>query len=270
MDKPLIDWFTVVAQIINFLVLVYLLKRFLYGKILQVMDEREQKIAARLAEAGTRQEEAGRVLLEYQNQVKEFDTQRESHLTKMREEVEQQRKELLRKIREEVDLDRVRWYEQLSEEQKEFLAEFGQQISAGVLSIARQTLAELAEVDLEEHFTGVFLKRLRELPGEERQKLLHSITESEAPLVVESAFEIPEPLREKILQVLHEVVPDVQDMRFVRNPAFLCGIGLSSVDYKLAWETNHYLETLTGKLKDAVSERVSPKGEAAERIEHTA
>jgi len=36
----LIDWFTVIAQIINFLVLVYLLKRFLYGPIIRVIDER--------------------------------------------------------------------------------------------------------------------------------------------------------------------------------------------------------------------------------------
>ena len=46
-----IDWLTVVAQIVNFLVLVYLLKRFLYGPILQAMDDRQAGIAARLQEA---------------------------------------------------------------------------------------------------------------------------------------------------------------------------------------------------------------------------
>ena len=54
----LIDWFTVLAQIINFLVLVYLLKRFLYGRIIRAMDERERKIALRLEEAQGRKEEA--------------------------------------------------------------------------------------------------------------------------------------------------------------------------------------------------------------------
>ena len=47
----LIDWFTVCAQIVNFLVLVALLKHFLYGPILRAMDAREQTIAGRLAEA---------------------------------------------------------------------------------------------------------------------------------------------------------------------------------------------------------------------------
>jgi F-type H+-transporting ATPase subunit b len=54
----LIDWFTVCAQIVNFLVLVALLKHFLYGPILRAMDAREQTIADRLAEAEQRRHAA--------------------------------------------------------------------------------------------------------------------------------------------------------------------------------------------------------------------
>ena len=46
-----IDWFTVVAQIVNFLTLVGLLKKFLYGPIIRAMDDRERRIASRLEEA---------------------------------------------------------------------------------------------------------------------------------------------------------------------------------------------------------------------------
>ncbi len=51
----LIDWFTVVAQAINFLILVWLLQRFLFKPILGAIDEREKGIAAQLA-AGRGQE----------------------------------------------------------------------------------------------------------------------------------------------------------------------------------------------------------------------
>src|SRR5450631_3657146 len=47
----LIDWFTVGAQILNFLVLVWLLKRFLYKPILNAIESREKRIAAELAAA---------------------------------------------------------------------------------------------------------------------------------------------------------------------------------------------------------------------------
>ena len=46
----LINWFTVLAQAINFLILVWLLKRFLYKPILHAIDEREKGIATQLAD----------------------------------------------------------------------------------------------------------------------------------------------------------------------------------------------------------------------------
>ena len=40
-----IDWFTVFAQVINFLILVWLLKQFLYKPILNAIEARENKVA---------------------------------------------------------------------------------------------------------------------------------------------------------------------------------------------------------------------------------
>jgi F-type H+-transporting ATPase subunit b len=48
----LIDWFTVAAQIVNFLILVWLLKHFLYKPILDAIDAREKRIAAERYEEG--------------------------------------------------------------------------------------------------------------------------------------------------------------------------------------------------------------------------
>ena len=54
----LINWFTVVAQIVNFLILVFLLKYFLYDRVIRAMDQREQRIQQRLQEAEEKKQEA--------------------------------------------------------------------------------------------------------------------------------------------------------------------------------------------------------------------
>jgi hypothetical protein len=60
-SKPmLIDWFTVGAQALNFLILVWLMKRFLYKPILHAIDAREKRIAAELADADAKKAEAKR------------------------------------------------------------------------------------------------------------------------------------------------------------------------------------------------------------------
>jgi len=46
-----IDWFVFFAQIVNFLLLVWLLKKFLYGRIINAIDTREAKIKATFEEA---------------------------------------------------------------------------------------------------------------------------------------------------------------------------------------------------------------------------
>ena len=54
----LIDWFTVIAEIVNFLVLVALLKHFLFGRLVAAIDAREERIAARLREAEQKNQDA--------------------------------------------------------------------------------------------------------------------------------------------------------------------------------------------------------------------
>ena len=54
----LIDWFTVGAQVLNFLILVWLLKHFLYKPILNAIDAREKRIASELADADAKKTEA--------------------------------------------------------------------------------------------------------------------------------------------------------------------------------------------------------------------
>ena len=49
----LIDWFTVVAQLINFLVLVWLLQRFLFKPVKAIVAKRKEERGA------TREEKAG-------------------------------------------------------------------------------------------------------------------------------------------------------------------------------------------------------------------
>ena len=78
----LIDWFTVGAQALNFLILVWLMKRFLYKPILHAIDEREKRIAAELANADVKKAEAEKERDDFQHKNAEFDQQRAALMTK--------------------------------------------------------------------------------------------------------------------------------------------------------------------------------------------
>lgn len=62
----LFDWFTVGAQVLNFLVLVWLMKRFLYKPVLDAIDAREKRIAQSLADAALKDAAAQKERDEFQ------------------------------------------------------------------------------------------------------------------------------------------------------------------------------------------------------------
>jgi F-type H+-transporting ATPase subunit b len=144
-----IDWFTVSAQIINFLILVFLLKKFLYGPIIRAMDKREEKIAGRLNDAGQKQEEAQKEIKRYRKKNEDFESQRAEMLAEAKTAAEQQEKQLIAMARKEIDDVRARWLEAVSQEKEAFLGNLRKKMAAEIYSIARKVFTDLADMSLD-------------------------------------------------------------------------------------------------------------------------
>ncbi|MEO8156065.1 MAG: F0F1 ATP synthase subunit B, partial [Rhizobacter sp.] len=72
----LIDWFTVGAQALNFVVLVWLMKRFLYQPVLDSIAAREKRIADQIAQAAAQEAQAAAERKTFEDKNKAFDQQR--------------------------------------------------------------------------------------------------------------------------------------------------------------------------------------------------
>src|ERR1700689_4732222 len=99
----LINWFTVGAQLINFLILVWLLKRFLYKPILNAIDAREKGIATQLAEANAKMAEAQQERATFQQKNEAFDQEQAALRKKVTDEANAERQRLLDEGRKEAD-----------------------------------------------------------------------------------------------------------------------------------------------------------------------
>ena len=114
----LIDWFTVIAQVINFLILVWLLKRFLYRPVLDAIDAREKRIASALADADAKKTEAEQERDAFQHKNEAFDQQRAALLSQATDEAKAERLRLLDAARQESDSLRAKRQEALISEQQ--------------------------------------------------------------------------------------------------------------------------------------------------------
>ena len=186
-----IDWFTVVAQAINFLILVWLLKRFLYKPILHAIDEREKGIANQLAEAEAKKAEAQKERDDFQHKNEEFDHERAALLKKVTDEAAAERQHLLDEARKDADSLRAKRQEALRNEQRNLSQEIIRWTQREVFGIARKTLADLATASLEEQMSEAFVVRLRALSGAAKEQLAAALKSSPHSVRVCSAFDLP-------------------------------------------------------------------------------
>lgn len=239
-----IDWFTVIAQIINFLFLVWLLKRFLYGPILKAVDERELRVTSQLKKAEMEIADASRLQDELTKKNEDFDRAREGMMTQTKEEVEQQRNTLLEDARKEAGDLRLRLEEAVRAEQEQAEKEHMQRIGQEVFAITEKTLNDLANMGLGDQMILVFTKRLLSLKNDQVRELQAALNKQSGPLLVRSAFELNRDQRTSLTDTLKQVLAKEVTLRFDVEPALIAGIELVTNGYAVSWNISEYLSSL--------------------------
>jgi len=240
----LIDWFTVGAQALNFLILVWLFHRFLYKPILNAIDAREKRIAGELADAAAKKAEAEKERDEFQNKNKAFDEQRAALLGKAAEDAKADRERLIGEARKDAESLRAGQATALRNDQTRLGNEVTRIARDEVFAIARKTLADLATASLEERVGEVFTRRLREMDSATKEILGSALKTSSEPAILKSAFDLPADQKAAIQNALNETFSADIRLRFETAPDAICGIELTANGQKLAWSIADYLKSL--------------------------
>lgn len=246
----LIDWITVGAQIINFLILVYLLKRFLYGRVLQVMDERQKKLSAEFSVAKATQAEAEEERRTFKEKNAEFTEQREELLNQIRKEAEQEKQTLLKDVRREVEEQRTRWAGSLQQEKKEFISQLRDRTTREIIQISGKALQSLGNLSLEQAVAEVFIQRVKSVPEDVWESVRSSIWTEGANnfLTVRRSFEQPAEQQEKIRTLLQHKIGSEISIQFEVLPESSWGMELRIGGNRIAWTLDDYLEELQEKV----------------------
>jgi F-type H+-transporting ATPase subunit b len=254
-----IDWFTVVTQAINFLILVWLLKRFLYKPILHAIDQREKGIANQLAEAEAKKAEAQKERDDFQHKSEAFDQESAALLKKVTDEAAAERQHLLDDARKDADSLRAKRQEALRNEHDNLSQEITRWTQKEVFSIARKTLADLATASLEEKMSEAFVARLRALSGAAKEQLAAALKSSQHPVRVCSAFDLPSAQRSAIESAVKEAFATDIQIQFETSPELVSGIELSTNGQKVAWSIADYLATLAKSAGELLHDDAKPK-----------
>src|SRR5664279_6447452 len=255
----LIDWFTVGAQALNFLILVWLMRRFLYKPILHAIDEREKRVATELANADAKKAEAQKEHAEFDRKNAEFDQQRAALLSKATGEAEAERQRLLDEARKAAVALSSKRQETLRNEEHDLHQAIRRRTQGEVLAIARKALTDLATSSLEERFGEVFTRRLRAMDGQAKADLGNALRTASGTALVRSAFDLPPEQRATVQNALNETFSAEIHLRFETAPDLVSGIELTANGQKVAWSIAHYLASLEKDVGELLKEKTKPE-----------
>lgn len=263
-----IDWFTFAAQIVNFLVLLALLRRFLYQPVLGVMRRRREEIEKRLDEAASARREAEEQSKRLEEEKRDLEEKRNELLEEAREEAQQRRRQLLDEARSEVEEARERWRRDLQREREAVIRALRSGALEQGTTVARRCLEDLASADLEAEVVDEFLKRMDDLPKDERDAMANALQEDGEGLVIRSAHELSEGQRNRLAEKVCLVTgTDDCEVRFETDSDLVLGLELEAHGRMLGWSADKYLEQLA---EDASQESVSQLLETAEASDSSA
>jgi F-type H+-transporting ATPase subunit b len=254
----LIDWFTVGAQAVNFIILVWLLKRFLYKPILNAIDAREKRIATELAAADAREAQTRKSQDEFDDKNRKFDQDRNALMTKATLEINAEHDRLLDDARKAADALLSEQRTAARNDAAALMYQMMRLAAAEVFDVARRALGDLASMTLEERLGEIFTRRLREMKPEAKQVLDLALRAPQAAAIVRSRFSLAAQERATIQNALNETFAAEIRLAFETVSDSVCGIELTVGGQKLSWTIAGYLGALEEKALALINAQIKP------------
>jgi F-type H+-transporting ATPase subunit b len=243
----LIDWFTVIAQVVNFLVLVLLLRWLLYRPVLRIMRQRQEAIEAEWSSARQQQAAARQSEDHFRRQSQELEQLRSERLAAMHAELAEEKQQLLQGLRSDLSQQRREWQEQLQQEIASSQTALSQTLARQVIRAVRQLLSQVAGAELETQLVAAFADRLSQL---DPASLAPGLGGDAAPLAAEvrTSFELSATQQQQLQALLLQRLPGPLTVTFALAPDLLCGLELRLPGQTIGWTLAQDLQGLQDRL----------------------
>ena len=243
-----IDLFTFIAQIVNFIILVLLLNRFLFGPVSKAMAAREKKIADEAAEAQRKNAEAGGLADKSLELLKKQEQDADRAMAEARAAADAAKQEMLGMAKKETDDARRLWHEALAAEKRNFLDGLRRRSGGFAAALAERAVRDLADEELSARITDVFIARIRGLDEKKASEFSGAIQKAKGKPAISGTFEVPADEREKIISAIKDRLGYGGGITFETDPVQVCGLELKIDGFRISWTIRDYLEGMEEEL----------------------
>ena len=245
------DWTTFTLEIINFLILVWILKRFLYRPILGVIAQRRAGVEKMMADAKRIGAEAGELKQRCERELAQWEKDKETAQARLREELAAERGRLMAALETEIAEERERRRVLDERRERDFRRAVEEQGIAQGVAFSARLLGRVATPELEARLYALLLEDLRGLRAEDRRAMAEAAAASGLQLEVQSAFALDEDRRAELARALAEATGKTLPVEYRENPELLAGFHVSIGPWILHANLRDELKFFSGALRYA-------------------
>jgi len=219
-----LNWSTFVLEIINFLVLVWILKRFLYKPVLDVIAARRKSIEDQLAESKSLREEAEALKQQYTGRLSEWEDEKRRTREALAHDIEQERARRLADMQSDIEREQEKARVAEARRQAEARREIERQALAQGAAFSSRLLGQAAGPELEDRLLSLLIDGLSGLPQQRLSQLRERWGDPERLIDVTSAFTLSDSQRQRLTEAIRATVGASATLRFDQDEALVAGL----------------------------------------------
>lgn len=222
-----LSWSTFVLEIINFLVLVWILKRFLYKPVLEVIARRRAGIEKTRADAEALHTDAEKLQEQYEGRLADWSKKRQQAREALSHELEAERTRKIAELQTELEQEREKARVAEASRQADALRKVEETALVQAAKFATRLLEQAAGADTEARLVELVITELSQLPTERIAAMRNSYGQAPDAIVVVSAFPLAEDQRRRLEQALLTLTALNIPLRFEQNSDLLAGVRIT-------------------------------------------
>lgn len=238
-----LDWTIVVAQVANFLILVWLLRRFLYIPVRNAMTAREERLAAERRQARDQIAAARAEAAAYRDKIAVLEANKEAILAEAIKRAEQERARRLESAAEEVEAARTALYQRLEEERMALEARIKEDLVREACAAAGRVIADLTDAALTDALIGVFGRQIGESTAQDSGDRGQGLGES-VPVEIRTSFQPTPAQRERLRAIVAQWRGGDGEVAFHYDPSLILGIELTGPGETVGWSAKDRLASI--------------------------
>ena len=222
-----LNWSTFILEIINFLILIWILKRFFYKPVLDVIARRRAGIEKTLEEAHTLQNEAKALQKQYESRLSDWVQERQAARKTLDEETQAERERQMLALQTALEEERKKAQFVTQRRLETSRLQIEKTALMQGAQFATKLLSAVSGPELEKRLIDLFLDELSSLSPEHLNKLQDAVGKSPDHIIITSAHPIDSDNRRALEHALQDIIAVIGPVHYEQDKALLAGIRIN-------------------------------------------